>query len=149
MHRNGPPGHPNTYKFKGGGSCLLKSLRRFRLARRMVIASLAVIWVSGVLAGQSTAAPAPTQTAPANSQNQKDQGVPDAPSTVQPPTPAAENPLSAPANPGPPRTAPENQPPPRENAPEPQRTNPATPPPINLRTVPEGGATKEQATAQE
>jgi VWFA-related protein len=43
----------------------------------------------------------------------------------------------------------ENQAPPRESTPEPQRTNPGTPPPINVRTVPEGGATKDQTGAQE
>jgi VWFA-related protein len=118
---------------------------------------LALSLASGVLAGQDTAGAAPTPSGSTRSQsqtsgqnqNQKDQGIPDAPSAVQPPQPAPENPLPTPANPGEqtPRTAPENQPPPQANALP--RTNQVTPPPINLRTVPEGGATKEQATAQE
>ena len=84
-------------------------------------------------------------------QDQKDQGIPDAPSTVQPPK-APENPLPPPAaNPGgeaEQRPA-ENQAPPREGSTEPQKTAPAGPPPINIRDVPEGGATKEQAAAQD
>jgi len=118
---------------------------------------LALSLASGVLAGQDTAGAAPTPSGSTRSQsqtsgqnqNQKDQGIPDAPSAVQPPQPAPENPLPTPANPGEqtPRTAPENQPPPQANALP--RTNQVTPPPINLRTVPEGGATKEQANAQE
>jgi len=43
----------------------------------------------------------------------------------------------------------ENQAPPRESAPQPARTNPATPPPINIRTVPEGGATKDQGAQEQ
>ena len=42
----------------------------------------------------------------------------------------------------------ENQAPPRDSAPQP--ANPSSiPPPINIRTVPEGGATKDQSNAQE
>jgi VWFA-related protein len=44
-----------------------------------------------------------------------------------------------PGGPGP-QTPSENQAPPREGAP--QATDPATPPPVNIRTVPQGGATK-------
>lgn len=120
----------------------------------MVCAGLAFVGLaSGLLAGQA-AAPAPAQNPAANSQsqspqNQKDQGIPDAPSAVQPPV-APENPLpSVPENTGE-QAAPTpagNQAPPRESAP--QTTNPTEPPPINIRTVPQGGATKDQAAQED
>ena len=69
---------------------------------------------------------------------------------MQPPAPAPESPLptghgnaaqqGAPAPSG-------NQAPPREDAP--QAANPGTPPPVNIRTVPQGAATKDQGTGQE
>ena len=79
-----------------------------------------------------------------------DQSVPDAPSSVQPPTrlpeppptPGSEEP--APASPPQP---PANQPPPREAARE--EGNQTTPPPINIKTVPQGGASKVDVGTQE
>jgi VWFA-related protein len=77
--------------------------------------------------------------------NQQNQSIPDAPSTVQPPaalpqpppTPQSEQ-QSAPAA----QTPAANEPPPRESSDEP----PAGPrPPINIRTVPQGGATNNGA----
>jgi VWFA-related protein len=114
-----------------------------------------LILAPGFLSGQAgtPASPAPAAAQnPTSGQNPKDQGIPDAPSAVQPPQPAPESPVPPPGNAqgqtG--QTTPsENQAPPRESAPQPARTNPGTPPPINIRTVPEGGATKDQAGAQE
>src|ERR1700687_2112300 len=147
MHRNGPAGHPNTYKFTMREFSLRKSFRQIRRTGWKVIGGravgLAVLSLSSVfLAAQaSTAAPA-SQSAPSSqnpNNNSKDQGIPDAPSTVQPPKPAPENPMPTPESPGGqgPQTPSENQAPPRESAPQP--TNPATQPPVNIRTVPQGG----------
>jgi VWFA-related protein len=120
----------------------------------LTLAGLAVVvafvgLTSGWLAGQAPATEPAAQSPSSSTQNQKDQGMPDAPSAVQPPAPAVENPLPKAGNgerPAAPTPA-ENQAPPREG--EPTTTNPATPLPLNIRTVPEGGATKEQADAQE
>lgn len=94
-------------------------------------------------------------------QNPNDSSIPDAPSAVQPAKPAPEN---APADQGdepqnnqpeaPQNQAPENQAPPGANAPAPRspEANPQSnvpppntnaKPPINIRTVPQGGATGE------
>ena len=114
----------------------------------MALASLS----SAFLAAQASA-PAPSTPAAQDSQGSKDQSIPDAPSAVQPPKPAPENPmppsLNQPGNqPGQSGQTPaENQAPPHEGTSQP--ANPDTPPPINIRTVPQGGTTKEQATAQE
>lgn len=108
-------------------------------------------------AGTNASQPAPAaQNQPA--QNQKDQDIPDAPSAVQPAKPVPENPPA----PEPEQSQPQQQPPPESQAepaprseqetPAPQGeagTNPAQPPPVNLRTVPEGAATKEQGDTQE
>jgi VWFA-related protein len=117
----------------------------------ILIFTLAPGFLSGQAATPASPAPAAAQN-PTSGQNPKDQGIPDAPSAVQPPQPAPESSVPPPSNAqeqtG--QTTPsENQAPPRESAPQPARTNPATPPPINIRTVPEGGATKDQAGAQE
>jgi VWFA-related protein len=95
---------------------------------------------------QGTAPAAQNQTQeekPTQGSNQQNENVPDAPSTVQPPTafpqppprPQSEEQQSAPAAQEPAA----NEPPPREaTADEP----PAGPrPPINIKTVPQGGAT--------
>lgn len=129
-----------------------KAFVRIQRTGLKVVGGLAVgLWLmglgSGFVAGQASAA----QSAAPSSQAQKDQGIPDAPSAVQPPKPPPENPMPPQGNTqGPTGQAPaENQAPPRESAPETQPPNPASPPPINIRDVPEGGATKEPATAQE
>jgi len=116
-----------------------------------LIFTLAPGFLNGQAGTPASPAPAAAQN-PTSGQNPKDQGIPDAPSAVQPPQPAPESPVPPPANAqgqtG--QTTPsDNQAPPRESAPQPARTNPATPPPINIRTVPAGGATKDQAGAQE
>jgi VWFA-related protein len=77
--------------------------------------------------------------------NQQNQGIPDAPSTVQPPaalpqpppTPQSEQ-QAAPA-PQPPAA---NEPPPRES---PDEVPAGPPPPLNVKTVPQGGATNNSA----
>ncbi len=112
------------------------------------ILTLAPGFLNGQAGTPASPAPAAAQN-PTSGQNPKDQGIPDAPSAVQPPQPAPESPVPPPGNAQGQTTPSENQAPPRESAPQPARTNPATPPPINIRTVPAGGATKDQAGAQE
>jgi VWFA-related protein len=136
---------------------LREVLRRLRLAGPGGAAMVAVAlagFTSVFLAAQAATDASAAQSAPASSQsqpNQKDQGIPDAPSAVQPPKPPPENPMPPQGNPPaqPSQAPPGNQAPPRESAPQPRPVNPTTPPPINIREVPQGGATKEQATAQE
>jgi VWFA-related protein len=75
--------------------------------------------------------------------NQQNQSIPDAPSTVQPPaalpqpppTPQSEEQQPAPARQAPPA----NEPPPRESSDE---VPAGPPPPLNVKTVPQGGATR-------
>lgn len=93
--------------------------------------------------------------------SQQDQSIPDAPSTVQPakplptPQPSTQTPPSsapseqpqAPPQQAPAQEAPEQAPPANENATPPQGTNQK--PPVNIRTVPEGGATRETAPGED
>lgn len=88
------------------------------------------------------------------SQAQPDQSIPDAPSTVQPSQPPPEPPQQqAPPDQQPqqPQAPPASSSPPTsdqgDSAQQPP-VNPGPRPPINIRTVPEGGATKEN-TGQE
>ena len=93
----------------------------------------------------------------ADTQNKQDLSIPDAPSTVQPPKQVPESPntpVPGPVNPegqsepAPPQEPPANQAPPRENI-SPSPNQPPTTPPVNIRTVPEGGATKQSASGQD
>ena len=91
------------------------------------------------------------QTSPDQKQ---DQNIPDAPSAVQPPKPVPETappqepapqdqpaPTPSASEPRPQNTAPASNEPPSQAAPD-TSPNPVQKPPINIRTVPEGGATK-------
>jgi len=91
------------------------------------------------------------QTSPDQKQ---DQNIPDAPSAVQPPKPVPETappqepapqdqpaPTPSASEPPPQNTAPASNEPPSQAAPD-TSPNPVQKPPINIRTVPEGGATK-------
>src|SRR5215467_15848 len=120
------------------------------------IAALAILSLTVPLRTQSSQGQ--TSPPPAGNPNQ-DQNIPDAPSAVQPPKPAQEaplpdNPATQPQQPpaeGPSQQAPNrptpNQPPPsQEGSPETPPSDEGKPPerpPINIRTVPEGGATKD------
>jgi VWFA-related protein len=98
-------------------------------------------------AGNSQGATAPAQSQspdqkPAQDPNQQKQNIPDAPSTVQPPAalpqlPATPRSEEQPAPTAPPPAA--NEPPPREAPADEQPAGPR--PPLNVRTVPQGGAT--------
>ena len=120
-----------------------------------VLALLLTFSVSpGRTQSAETSAPAGNQQGSTKQQgaSQNQQSIPDAPSAVQPPPPQQEAPPQeeVPPNPEPqnPPSAPENQPPPTEAAPVGQEGT-ATKPPLNIRTVPEGGATKEEPSTQD
>jgi VWFA-related protein len=85
------------------------------------------------------------QTTPPPDQKQ-DQNIPDAPSAVQPPksapeSPPAQEPTSQDQD-QPPADPQANEPPPQSAMPETDQ-KPSEKPPVNIRTVPEGGATKD------
>jgi VWFA-related protein len=86
-----------------------------------------------------------------SAQKPGNESIPDAPSAVQPPQPAPQAPPPETNPPQPqsqaPQPAPANEPPPRQGTPI-ERT-PATPPPVNVRTLPQGGATKQDSGTQE
>ena len=82
---------------------------------------------------------------PAQQSNKQD--IPDAPSAVRPaqPLPAAPPPSSRPETPAP--TS--DQPPlPQPTGPAPRSDDSSSPPPFNVKTVPEGGATADQSQPQ-
>src|SRR5579864_8160455 len=145
MHQICPPRHPTTRNAQRGSSHLLSLCGRTWRASSGLFLSLLLPTASVLAAAQqSTPAATPQAQQPKDQQNQS---IPDAPSAVQPAPPLPETP---------PQAAPEPQPqqaPPGPNAAPPtqqdQTTNPAPRPPINIRTVPEGGATKGQPSAQE
>jgi VWFA-related protein len=120
----------------------------FRIVILVLSLSVSVFW-HPITAG--------AQTQP-ESQNKPDQSIPDAPSTVQPPKPAPAAPESP--SPGsqnsegqsvptePPQELPANQAPPRDGTTAGTSQTP-TAPPVNVKTVPEGGATKQNASGQD
>jgi VWFA-related protein len=95
-----------------------------------VLLSLTVVWLHG-------------QSGEAATTKQQGQDIPDAPSTVQPAKPLPTPPPSAEPPPqAAPSEAPAQQTPAEQNAvPETQPASSNKQPPINIRTVPEGGAT--------
>jgi VWFA-related protein len=109
------------------------------------------------LFGAQSAGSGNSQDKSSNPQPQQDQSVPDAPSAVQPAKPLPETLPPAPGpqeNPAPPAGAAEGAvpegsaqptPPGNNESTRPQTANPGAPPPINIRTVPEGGATKDES----
>ncbi|HEY4053757.1 MAG TPA: VWA domain-containing protein [Terriglobales bacterium] len=128
-------------------------LKRYEQLWRVGLLGLCVVLGSGLALPQSTPGNSP-QTPPANTPSQKDEGIPDAPSTVQPAKPVPEPQQEAPQQQGPPPPSSQAEPAPRSDqqtpAPAAQTgTTAGTKPPINIETVPEGGATKETDSAEE
>jgi VWFA-related protein len=116
----------------------------------ITIAPSSILAVQNTDSGSQASPPAQTsQQKPAPDQNQQNQSIPDAPSTVQPPA-ALPQPPPTPqseqqAAPAPQQPAP-NEPPPRESTDE----VPAGPrPPLNVKTVPQGGATAASSDTQD
>jgi VWFA-related protein len=117
----------------------------FLVVGTITIAPSSILAVQNSNSGSQTSPPAQSSgQKAAPDPNQQDQSIPDAPSTVQPPA-ALPQPPPTPQSEQPPAPAP--QPPPAANEPPPRESSDETPagprPPINIRTVPQGGATKE------
>jgi VWFA-related protein len=115
--------------------------------------SLSLLFGLGFAVAQSPS-PSSSQTPAPNTQNQKDEGIPDAPSAVQPAKPVPEPQQEAPEQQGPPPPSSQAEPAPRSYQQNPAPVGPtgAKPgeqPPINIRTVPEGGASQPTSTGQE
>ncbi|PYV57817.1 MAG: hypothetical protein DMG98_09605 [Acidobacteria bacterium] len=121
------------------------------LSRRVIVACTvgAALFLAAALLAQTGGIQ--QQTSPDQKQ---DQNIPDAPSAVQPPKPVPETappqepalqdqpaPTPSASEPPPQNTAPASNEPPSQAAPD-TSPNPVQKPPINIRTVPEGGATK-------
>jgi VWFA-related protein len=121
--------------------------------KAMVVVVLAVLGFGAMLRAQTNPSP---QTAPPSTNQKQEQDIPDAPSTVQPPKPAPPEtppPEQAPPDATPPgaqaEPPPANEPAPRENPAPDQGQTPPGKPPINIRTVPEGGATPAPPDGQD
>jgi VWFA-related protein len=121
---------------------LLSPFRWTWRAGSVIFLSLLLISPSPLAGAQTSGNSGAAQSAPQN--DQKDQNIPDAPSTVQPSQPPPENP---------PQPAPEPEAPPTQQqpqaAPPDQEANPTPPPPVKVRTVPQGGETKDKPTGQD
>lgn len=155
MHRISPPKHPSN-EDKREDSKLQRRSKQFRGAGRVLYFSVLLLSACVWLAAQSLpASQSPSGTT--GNQRPKDEGIPDAPSTVQPPKPAPETPPSVPPTPEPQEPTPQPSPPPNrgeqrqveKTPPEPAANPSNTQPPVNIRTVPEGGATKEKPAGQD
>jgi VWFA-related protein len=121
----------------------------FLVVGTSTIAPLSILAVqnSDARAQTSPSAQAPPQKG-APDQNQQNQGIPDAPSTVQPPAALPQpppTPQSEEQQPTPAPQPPANEPPPRESSDE---VPAGPPPPLNVKTVPEGGATPANSPDQ-
>jgi len=117
------------------------------------------------LHGQNGGTPNSAAAGGASAAPQQDQNIPDAPSTVQPakplPTPPPSTQQAPPENAPPEQSQPPQQPAPKQESPDqqspasenaspvPQGQGRSQKPPVNIRTVPEGGATKETVPGQD
>src|SRR5258708_24369341 len=127
------------------GKPFLPKVENHFLPKALVVIILAILGFGGTLCAQTNPSP---QTAPPSANQKQEQDIPDAPSTVQPPKPAPPEtppPEQAPPEAAPPgaqaEPPPANEPSPRQNPVPDQGQTPPGKPPINIRTVPEGGAT--------
>jgi VWFA-related protein len=116
-----------------------------------VLALSAILVLAQAPAASSSQAPASQQPSSQQAPAQKPDEVPDAPSTVRPPQNFPDVPPSSetPPQPSEQQTSPSEEP----NAPSPEEAPQPPPsgekPPINIRTVPPGGATQEGADDQQ
>src|SRR5690348_7195391 len=100
MHQICPPRHPTTRKCAAGVLILLSPFRWTWRAGSAIFLSLLLISPSPLAGAQTSGNSGAAQSAPQN--DQKDQNIPDAPSTVQPSQPPPENPQPAPEPQAPP-----------------------------------------------
>ena len=122
---------------------------------RQIIAACVVFaaMCAGVALLAQTSGTQPQSSPPAADQKpvdqKQDQNIPDAPSAVQPPKSAPETPpAQEPTQEQAPSAPAANEPPPQEAAPD-TSPNPVQKPPVNIRTVPQGGATKVSGGQEE
>jgi len=117
--------------------------------RIVLLAGVCTILTAGAawLDAQSSTSGNAASSGTSSGTNQQDQNIPDAPSTVQPakplptPPPSTEPPASAqPSQSGTPQQEPTPSTPPQQDA---NSQGAPKAPPINIRTVPQGGATDE------
>src|SRR5579864_2532574 len=150
MHQISPSRHPTTRNAQRGSSHLLSLCgRTWRASSRLFLSLLLPAACVLAAAQQRASTPAPQAQQPKDQQNQS---IPDAPSAVQPAPPLPENPSQTAPEPMPQQPSPgRNAAPPTQQEPSPadQNANPGPRPPINIRTVPQGGATKESGSAQD
>ncbi|HEX7895223.1 MAG TPA: VWA domain-containing protein [Terriglobales bacterium] len=129
---------------------------RFRFAGWLIALSVLLVGVLALLSAQSQApAAGSTDQAQQDQEKKKDQSIPDAPSAVQPANPLPAKPSGGQVQPPGPATAPppgdSSQPTDNTTGTQPATQTPAPgqKPPINIQTVPEGGATQEPSDDQE
>ena len=125
------------------------NLTRQIIAAFMVFATMC----AGTVLLAQTSGTQPQAPPPAADQKpvdeKQDQNIPDAPSAVQPPKSAPETPpAQEPTQEEAPSAPAANEPPPQEAAPD-TSPNPVQKPPVNIRTVPQGGATKVSGGQEE
>lgn len=127
-----------------------------RLVAGVALLGAFLVGDAKLIAQESSSPTAPASSPEKQDSAQKqsaaqDQSIPDAPSSVQPPTRLPQPPPTPGSEEQPPQAPPPqpqpNEPPPREAAPD-QETQ-STPPPVNIKTVPQGGATKTESGTQE
>jgi len=150
MHQTCSLKHPNDQNFRQGTSLLKQLVMWFLVFGAAVAIPCAVFGEQNSTgAPQAPATAGQSQSPPAQDSNQQKQSIPDAPSTVQPPAPLPQPPPT-PASEQQPVPAPQppaaNEPPPRQT-PDEAPTGP--PPPLNVKTVPQGGATNSGSDTQD
>jgi len=126
-------------------------LKQYQQLVRLGLLGLSIALVSGLAFAQSAPGNS-TQPPPPNPQNQRDEGIPDAPSAVQPAKPVPETPQEAPEQQGPPPPSSQAEPAPRSDqqtpaSPNQTGANPGGKPPINI--APEGGANQNSSDQEQ
>src|SRR3954464_372892 len=147
MHQTCRSKHPNSQNFIRGNPLLRRLVMWFLVVATVTIAPSASLATQNSDIGSQTSPPAQTSEQKATPDpNQQNQGIPDAPSTVQPPAPLPQPPPTPQSEQQQPAPAPQppaaNEPPPRES---PAEVPAGPPPPLNVKTVPQGRATNNGA----
>src|SRR3954447_4329671 len=151
MHQTCRSKHPNSQNFIRGNPLLRRLVMWFLVVGTVTIAPSASLATQNSDIGSKTSPPAQTSEQKATPDpNQQNQGIPDAPSTVQPPAPLPQPPPTPQSEQQQPAPAPQppaaNVPPPRES---PDEVPAGPPPPLNVKTVPQGGATATSSDTQD
>ncbi|MBV9622882.1 MAG: VWA domain-containing protein [Acidobacteria bacterium] len=123
-----------------------RSGQQFRVVRCALF--LSVLLILALTLPEARSASGTPAGAESQNQQQKEESIPDAPSAVQPPPkplPENETRPQLPAS----EPAPRTESPPQQPAPAAPANSGTSSPPINIRTVPAGGETKDSSTGQE